>query len=109
LCIPFFVEQISTDTNVYVQEYFKALMDENPLLSFPDSASECDFFADVIHSPCKTHNFVVAVFVGRTSLMFRGMGSAMGGLGQIRTASRWYPHAKQALAKDGSSQKDKST
>ena len=41
--------------------------------------------------------FVTAlVFGGRTSLMFRGMGSAIGS-GQICTAKHWYKHAKKAV------------
>ena len=33
---------------------------------------------------------------GRTSLMFRGMGSVIGS-GQICTAKHWYKHAKKAV------------
>jgi aarF domain-containing kinase len=56
------------------QEYFAHLMKENPIVSMPDAA----------------------IFIARTSLMFRGMGSALGE-NQIQTAKYWYKHAQKAL------------
>jgi aarF domain-containing kinase len=56
------------------QEYFAHLMKDNPLVSMPDAA----------------------IFIARTSLMFRGMGSALGE-NQIQTAKHWYKHAQKAL------------
>lgn len=59
------------------QEYFAELMKDNPLVSMPDAA----------------------IFIARTSLMFRGMGSALGE-NQIQTAQFWYKHAKKAIVND---------
>ena len=80
-----------------------SLMDVNPLVAIPDSASTYKWketvpFAliAIFFSLVATLSLVVlvcSVFVGRTSLMFRGMGSAIGS-GQIRTATRWHKHAE---------------
>lgn len=66
------------------QEYFAQLMKDNPILSMPEAA----------------------IFIARTSLMFRGMGSALGE-NQIQTAKYWYKHAQKALQQ--ASQKRRST
>ena len=86
----------------FPKEYFKSLMDRNPLLSIPDSAGTFQHVLDAyLVVGCFIHflTFTLSssiVFVARTSLLFRGMGNAVGS-GQIRTSLRWYKNARKAL------------
>jgi aarF domain-containing kinase len=57
------------------QLYFASLMASNPLVVIPDSA----------------------VFVARTSFLFRGIGSGVGS-GPLRTSQRWQEHAAAAIS-----------
>lgn len=86
------------------QLYFASLMSSNPLVDIPGSASKyhhhwlskssvlCSLVLVLLTFTLST------VFIARTSFLFRGLNSAMGG-GPMRTAHRWERHAKQALLK----------
>jgi aarF domain-containing kinase len=61
------------------QHYFASLNEANPLVTIPETA----------------------IFIARTSFLFRGLGGAFGG-GPIRTSKRWAKHAEQAMAQESS-------
>ena len=85
------------------QHYFQALMDTDPLIQIPDSASKLTaarllHLALVFASNFSSISFIYCnftVMVGRCSLLFRGAGSALGR--QVQTSVNWSKHARQAL------------
>lgn len=67
-------DDFTTTDNLNVQVYLEALDEDDPLLHLDDDA----------------------IMPTRLSMMMRGMGLALNY--PIRTAERWYPMAKRALA-----------
>lgn len=81
------------------QMYLQHLQSQDPMENVPDAAGEYE----IIHVQINM-NLVIfssyydtksSVFVGRTSFLFRGMGSFLGQ--HIHTSKRWYPYASMNL------------
>jgi hypothetical protein len=95
----------------YPSLYFQSLMSKNPLIDIPDSAGtycscHCCWRNSERHAEGKAALYNILnrlstcvrtkVFIARSSLLFRGLGSALG-TAPVRTAHMWQKHAEKAI------------